>query len=288
MNRRNFLLQAALLTGVMSRVQAGAFNLKKSTDMKIQFLRNATFLLETGRHRLLIDPMLSPQSALDPIPMAANTTRIPMVDLPLSEAQLKKMISQLDAVLVTHTHPDHWDVTARQLLPKHLPIFCQPEDEALIRSQGFEQVIAVPDQVQWEGLRIYRTGGQHGTGEIGRMMAPVSGFVLDHDDTKLYIAGDTIWCPEVESALTTHQPQFVVVNAGAAQFLKGDPITMTDQDVVRVCRAVPGARVIAVHMEAINHCYLNRHDLRQTLHGQGLGDQCSVPEDGETVPLLPA
>jgi L-ascorbate metabolism protein UlaG (beta-lactamase superfamily) len=288
MNRRNFLLQAALLTGVMSRVQAGAFNQKKSTDMKIQFLRNATFLLETGRHRLLIDPMLSPQSALDPIPMAANTTRIPMVDLPLSEAQLKKMISQLDAVLVTHTHPDHWDVTARQLLPKHLPIFCQPEDEALIRSQGFEQVIAVPDQVQWEGLRIYRTGGQHGTGEIGRMMAPVSGFVLDHDDTKLYIAGDTIWCPEVESALTTHQPQFVVVNAGAAQFLKGDPITMTDQDVVRVCRAVPGARVIAVHMEAINHCYLNRHDLRQTLHGQGLGDQCSVPEDGETVRLLRA
>ncbi len=288
MNRRNFLLQAALLTGVMSRVQAGAFNLKKSTDMKIQFLRNATFLLETGRHRLLIDPMLSPQSALDPIPMAANTTRIPMVDLPLSEAQLKKMISQLDAVLVTHTHPDHWDVTARQLLPKHLPIFCQPEDEALIRSQGFEQVIAVLDQVQWEGLRIYRTGGQHGTGEIGRMMAPVSGFVLDHDDTKLYIAGDTIWCPEVESALTTHQPQFVVVNAGAAQFLKGDPITMTDQDVVRVCRAVPGARVIAVHMEAINHCYLNRHDLRQTLHGQGLGDQCSVPEDGETVRLLRA
>jgi L-ascorbate metabolism protein UlaG (beta-lactamase superfamily) len=288
MNRRNFLLRAALLTGGISRVQAGTFNLKKSTNMKIQFLRNATFLLETGRHQLLIDPMLSPQSALDPIPMAANTTRIPMVDLPLTESQLKTVISRLDAVLVTHTHPDHWDATAQKLLPKHLPIFCQPEDEALIRSQGFEQVIAVPDQVHWEGLRIYRTGGQHGTGEIGRMMAPVSGFILDYDHTKLYIAGDTIWCPEVERALTTHQPQFVAVNAGAAQFLKGDPITMTDQDVVQVCRAVPGARVIALHMEAINHCYLSRHDLRQTLHREGLGDQCSVPEDGETVPLLGA
>jgi L-ascorbate metabolism protein UlaG (beta-lactamase superfamily) len=256
--------------------------------MKIQFLRNATFLLETGRHQLLIDPMLSPQSALDPIPMAANTTRIPMVDLPLTEWQLKKVISRLDAVLVTHTHPDHWDATAQKLLPKHLPIFCQPEDESLIRSQGFERVIAVPDQLQWEGLRIYRTGGQHGTGEIGRMMAPVSGFVLDYDHTKLYIAGDTIWCTEVERALTTHQPQFVVVNAGAAQFLKGDPITMTDQDVVQVCRAVPGARVIALHMEAINHCYLSRHALRKTLQREGLSDRCSVPEDGETVPLLHA
>jgi L-ascorbate metabolism protein UlaG (beta-lactamase superfamily) len=120
------------------------------------------------------------------------------------------------------------------------------------------------------------------------MMAPVSGFVLNQDDTKLYIAGDTIWCPEVERALTTHQPLFVVVNAGAAQFLEGDPITMTDQDVVQVCRAVPGARVIALHMEAINHCYLSRHDLRQTLHREGLVDQCSVPADGETLPLLRA
>ena len=41
-------------------------------------------------------------------------------------------------------------------------------------------------------IRFERTGGQHGDGEIGRKMAPVSGFVLSaQDEPLLYLAGDT-------------------------------------------------------------------------------------------------
>jgi L-ascorbate metabolism protein UlaG (beta-lactamase superfamily) len=86
-------------------------------------------------------------------------------------------------------------------------------------------------------------------------MAPVSGFVLRAPDSpSLYIAGHTIYCPEVESALTSHRPDLTVVNAGAAQFTTGGPITVTALDVVKVCRFAPEMRVIAVHMETINHC----------------------------------
>jgi L-ascorbate metabolism protein UlaG (beta-lactamase superfamily) len=99
----------------------------------------------------------------------------------------------------------------------------------------------------------------------------------------LYVVGDTIWCPEVEEALNAHDPDVVVVNAGAARFLEGDPITMTAEDVASVCRAVPDALVVAVHMEAINHCLLIRIELAQELDSEGLAGRVEIPADGETL-----
>ena len=115
-------------------------------------------------------------------------------------------------------------------------------------------------------------------------MAPVSGFVMrTTGEPTLYVAGDTIWCPEVEDALETHHPDVVVVNAGAARFNEGDPITMTAGDVAQVIRHAGGARVIAVHMETINHCLLGRDELRSSLEGFGASGSVSIPADGERM-----
>ena len=115
-------------------------------------------------------------------------------------------------------------------------------------------------------------------------MAPVSGFVVQAGDSpSLYIAGDTIWCEEVEEAIQAHCPGIIVVNAGAAQFLEGDPITMTAEGVARVCRAAPEARVIAIHMEAINHCLLTRAELAEALAEQGLAARVEIPAGGENL-----
>jgi L-ascorbate metabolism protein UlaG (beta-lactamase superfamily) len=97
------------------------------------------------------------------------------------------------------------------------------------------------------------------------------------------VAGDTIWCPEVEEALDAHVPDVVVVNAGAARFLEGEPITMTAEDVAKVCHALPDALVIAVHMEAINHCLLTRDDLKEEMQKEGLAERVRIPADGETL-----
>ena len=83
---------------------------------------------------------------------------------------------------------------------------------------------------------------------------------LDH------VAGDTIWCDEVEDALAEHGPDVVVVNAGAARFLEGDPIIMDAGDVIETARAAPRATIVAVHLEALNHCLLTREALRTAVH----------------------
>jgi L-ascorbate metabolism protein UlaG (beta-lactamase superfamily) len=254
--------------------------------MQIHFLRHATLVLAVEGLYILVDPMLSPAGAMPPVANAANDRRIPLVELPLAEVELEYMLNHIDSVLVTHTHRDHWDDRAAELLSKQLPILCQPEDEAKFQQAGFTTVRPIETRYQWRGVEIQRTGGQHGVGEIGARMAPVSGFVLRAaGEPTLYLAGDTVWCPEVEQALHTYQPDVVIVNAGAAQFLTGGPITMTADDVAQVCRALPTAQVIAVHMEAINHCLLTRAELSIRLEEQGLVSRVLIPGDGALVEL---
>jgi hypothetical protein len=58
---------------------------------------------------------------------------------------------------------------------------------------------------------------------------------------------------------------------------------MTAGDVIRVCRAAPQAHVVAVHMEAINHCLLTRAELAKQAESAGV--RVVIPDDGEEVSL---
>jgi L-ascorbate metabolism protein UlaG (beta-lactamase superfamily) len=247
--------------------------------MRLRLVRHATLLLEYGGQVLLVDPMLDDAGARPAIQNSPNPRNNPLVSLPMAAAQV---IRGVEAVLVTHTHSDHWDETAARLLPKDISLFGQIEDEQKFRGQGFTRVHSVTSSATWNGIEIRRTGGQHGRGEIGKAMAPVSGFVLRAlGEPTLYIAGDTIWCDEVQTAIRDHKPAAIVVNAGAAQFLEGDPITMTADDVNTTCKAAMGAQLVAVHMESINHCLLTRDDLAFQLEAARVSEQVSIPQDGQ-------
>lgn len=246
--------------------------------MEIQLVRHATLLLKINGRLLLVDPMLSPAEAMPPIVNSTNDRRNPLV--PIMNPQ--NFLQRIDAVLLTHTHRDHFDDAAAQLVPKEKLIFCQPEDEIKLQAEGFSKIIPVHEEYQWEGITMTRTGGQHGTGEIGAKMSPVSGYILQvKGEPILYIAGDTIYCSEVERTLQTYHPQVTIVNAGAAQFSTGDPITMTAQDVAALCQYDRNTIVVAVHMEAINHCLLSREELKSHVAAEGLAERVVIPEDGE-------
>ncbi|HWG48238.1 MAG TPA: MBL fold metallo-hydrolase [Candidatus Acidoferrales bacterium] len=247
--------------------------------MQLQLVRHATLLIEYAGMRLLVDPMLSDTGAMAPIQNSPQPRNNPLVPLPCSADEV---LDGVRAVLVTHTHRDHWDDAAIQSLPKDLPLFCQPEDLAKMEATHFVNAAAVSGQRHWSKICITRTHAQHGTGEIGKAMAPASGYVLQAEgEPTLYVAGDTIWCPEVAEVIQRFEAEMIVVNAGGARFLEGDPITMTAEDVVQVCRAAPNAEVVAVHMEAINHCLLTRNDLAQAARAAGVN--VKIPADGEVL-----
>jgi L-ascorbate metabolism protein UlaG (beta-lactamase superfamily) len=245
--------------------------------MRLRLIRHATLELDYGGRRLLVDPMLDPAGARGPVANTPNDRRNPLVELP---EPAEEVAARAEVLLVTHLHADHLDDTAVALLQGDRPVLCQPEDAETLRGRGFGDVRPVEDALELDAIHITRTGGQHGTGQIAEMLAPVSGFVLRADgEPTLYIAGDTIWCEEVRGALEEHRPDVVVVNAGGARFNEGDPIVMTADDVKTVSEHT-GAQVVAVHLEAINHCLEPRAALA--------GLRVSVPADGAEVVADPA
>ena len=236
--------------------------------MKLTLVRHATLVLETSAGRVLVDPMLDAAGVRPAIEDTANDLRNPLVDLPADAASF---VDGIDGVIVTHLHEDHFDGTAAHLLPPDIPMLTQPESVDELRSRGF--VAATADPEGWLGLDVARTSGRHGTGELGRELGPVSGFVVGG----VYVAGDTIWSDEVADALARHRPHAVIVNGSGARFVDGDAIVMDAADV-RTLRDATDATVVVVHLEAINHC-VERRDVYRAIDG------VVVPADGETLEL---
>jgi L-ascorbate metabolism protein UlaG (beta-lactamase superfamily) len=249
--------------------------------MDLRLVRSATLRIDMAGRSLLVDPMLDPAGARPPVEDTPQPRRNPLVDLPMDPGEV---VENVDATLVTHLHRDHLDETAQRLLDPARPLACQPEDEDELRRRGFRDVRPVHGGMDLCGVGVARTSGRHGPGRLGEALGPVSGFVLGAPgEPVLYVAGDTVWCDEVADALAEHAPDVVVVNAGGAMFDSGGPVIMGAEDVIEVARAAPRALVVAVHLEALNHCLLSRAELREAVDAAGVGDRVAIPADGELV-----
>ncbi|MFB3163500.1 MBL fold metallo-hydrolase [Neobacillus sp. 179-J 1A1 HS] len=249
--------------------------------MNIHQIRNATIVVEYAGKKFLIDPMLAEKGTYPPFPNSPrHDQHNPLVSLPTS---IDNIIQNIDAVIVTHLHLDHWDNAAKEALPKDIKLFSQNEEDATeIRNAGFQNVEVLKEDTVFEGIQLIKTRGEHGRGEVLKMAGLVCGVVFKHSAEKtLYVAGDTVWYDAVQEVINTHKPKIIVVNAGDNQFFEGGSLVMSKDDVYEVYKAATDAKIIAVHMEAVNHWALSREELKQFANEKGISSNVLVPEDGE-------
>ncbi|HBP30778.1 MAG TPA: hypothetical protein DD666_15325 [Advenella kashmirensis] len=283
-------LALSLTTGAAFAQTKATTAAPTTEQVQLQQIRNATVKITYADTTFLIDPMLAKKGTYPGFEGTYRSNlRNPLVELPMSE---KDVIAGVDAVIITHTHLDHWDEAAQKLLPKDIPLFAQNQaDATMIRKQGFTNVRILSDKVEFGGVTLRETGGQHGTDqmyavpEVAKALGPAMGVVFQAPGHKtLYLVGDTIWRDEVDQALAQYDPQVIVINAGYAMMSDfEDSIIMGKEDLLRASRVAPQATIVATHMDAINHMAQTRKELKAYAQEKGIQDRVQIPEDGATV-----
>lgn len=250
--------------------------------MKLTLIRNATLRLAYAGHTLVVDPYLA---AAHTLPAYAGRSKNPLIDLPYPASNV---LDGAEMVIVSHTHTDHFDPVAQKMLFKTMPIFCQPANLSFIMGKGFTNVTAVEQKVTWEGITIHRTEGRHGSSNaVLSDMGVVSGFILRAaGEPSLYLAGDTVWYAAVAQTISKWQPDVIVTHSGGAMWGNGELIVMDAAQTAAVCQHAPRSKIIAVHLEALDHCTVTRPALRATATKEGISaQQLLIPADGQTLEL---
>ena len=90
--------------------------------------------------------------------------------------------------------------------------------------------------------------------------------------------------PTVRHVLAELQPDLAVLAAGRASLDWGKPILMPLNEMLEFVQLAPG-KVIATHMEALNHCPVTRAQFRGAMIQAGLIDKVFIPDDGNVLTL---
>ena len=253
--------------------------------MQINQIRNATLIITYGNKRFLIDPWLGPKDYMPGFEGAYNSDiRQPRIDLPVDITD----IVNVDAVILTHYHPDHWDNYAAEALDKNIQfVFYLDNDLNIIKSLGFKNVSVISENgTIYENITFYKTQCQHGRREVVKPACESMGIPYDamgvvfnvNNEKTLYLAGDTIWCNEVQSAIDNFKPEIIIVNACGARLLNNERLIMDTEDLKAISAYTKSSTIVASHLDTVSHLTVTRDDIKKLQL-----DNVVIPENNEIL-----
>lgn len=252
--------------------------------MKLHQIRNATIIIEYGGLRFLIDPMFAPKEAYPPI----TINPWPYHDLPMSP---KDIVKNIDAVILTHLHIDHFDKYAQNALSNDTKIYVQDiYDKNALEKENFHNI----EVLAYEGTKagnvtLYKTDCLHGIRFFAEpvflgngMRWEACGVVFkSENEPTVYLAGDTIWYEGVKESIDKYNPKYIIVNAACAQTEHSGALNMGIEDIRELHTYAPQAKLLATHMDNVGHATICRRNLRES----DVNDYIYAPADGEIMTL---
>lgn len=268
----------------------------------IHFYRNATMKIKYAGNTILTDPMFAKKGTF---PGFLYTDKLIN---PTSELTVPKeeIIAETDFILLSHTHvpvgynvnnpahfSDHMDSDAIKTISKNMPIYLPEYDFDGMTKQGFTNLQVIKEKSNINNILVSRFDGLHVDDETWiPMIGESSGYVLKAKSSPTILwSGDTLLTQTIKDQIIEHQPDVIILHPGGAQMPKDDKgnvatLLMGIEDTIEIAKLAPKAKIIAIHMEALDHCTVKKVDLREAANKAGIEKQrLIIPNNGELISL---
>lgn len=260
---------------------------------EVRFIGNATTLIRYGGFTILTDPTFLHQGEHVHLGHGAYARRevepaCQIGDLP-----------DLDLIVLSHYHGDHFDEVAARELSKDTPIVTNDYAVRHLRQDGFAQGYAIDT---WEaqdvvkggaGVRVTSMPGKHAPDHVGDLLPPVMGSMLDfhrgQDHAfRLYITGDTLLHDRLYD-IPRRYPNIdlALVHAGGTTLL-GTVVTMTGEQAVRAVEIAHPRKAIPIHYNDYSVFLSGLDDFQDAAAKSSVSTEFRYLSHGETYRFQPA
>jgi len=217
----------------------------------LTFIGTATTLIRLGSFTVLTDPNFLHRGQRAYLGKGLWSRRL------TDPALTVDALPELDAVVLSHLHGDHFDRVARRGLSRSQPVVTTPAAASRLEDWGFstrplETWDAETLRRGDETLRIESVPGIHARGLMGRILPPVMGSVLEHSTggqvrRRVHLSGDTLTGDHLDEIARRHPDiDVAVMHLGGTRVLF-HTVTMDDVQGVDFLRRVRPARAVPVH-----------------------------------------
>ena len=264
----------------------------------IQWLGGPTALLEYGQLRAITDPMLGARGPNAFVLPKHPSTGEPNAEIARYVALPSYSLAGLGAILISHTHNDHVDARAKELLPKTVPLVVAAAGAESMRAAGFTDVRGL----DWgetttisagtTTLRVLAVPAHHAhEPDLDREVGKGNGYILEwHDGDHSYRAywtGDAVLSDETQhfteqfGQVDLLLPHMGGVGGDGHRGLR----TMNAEEALELTRRVRPKLVMPIHHTTFAHYREPIEALEQLAAEQGEAERFRFLTLGEPAAL---
>ncbi len=226
--------------------------------MKLTYYGQSCFLVETGAHRLLFDPFITPN------PLAQN--------IRLEEIRA-------EYILLSHGHADHVADAVQLAKQNGTTAIGAYEVTAWLNGQGVEQFHPMNTGGKWK----FDFGTVKGVNAVhssampdGSYGANPMGFVVSAAEGAFYYSGDTALTMDMQLIPRWARLKFAVLPIG-------DNFTMGYEDAIKAAEMIQCQNIVGVHYDTFGYIQIDHEKVKKAFSEAGLN--LYLPGIGETIEL---